>query len=201
MVELRQVRVIPLPLPRRPAVVCALLLSAATGPMAAAQTGPTVAPAACAGSPAVAERVARGDVSVAAAPSPSGGPLTPTVFSAETSRVQRDSLARHRASSAVHSNAAGDVATPTSGAAPGGASRSGSAIRSWTVQVASYETLDEATTMQQTLCQRGYDTRIVGTGRPYTVRVGRFDTSHAALAVARRLANRKLTVFITPAEP
>jgi cell division protein FtsN len=73
-------------------------------------------------------------------------------------------------------------------------------VRPWTVQVASYETLDEAQAMQATLCGRGYQARIVGAVRPYDVRVGRYPTSQAAMAVARRLTSRQLTVFVAPAE-
>jgi cell division protein FtsN len=68
------------------------------------------------------------------------------------------------------------------------------------VQVASYETFDEALAMQANLCARGYDARIRGSFRPYSVRVGRFTSSDSALAVARRLTTRTLTVFVTPAE-
>jgi cell division septation protein DedD len=72
--------------------------------------------------------------------------------------------------------------------------------RPWSVQVAAYETLDEAQAMQATLCGRGYEARVVGTVRPYDVRVGHYPTSGAALAVARRLTSRQLTVFVTPSE-
>jgi hypothetical protein len=54
--------------------------------------------------------------------------------------------------------------------------------------------------MQATLCSRGYEARIVGSVRPYDVRVGRYPTSGAAMAVARRLTSPRLTAFVTPAE-
>lgn len=72
--------------------------------------------------------------------------------------------------------------------------------RPWSVQVAAYETLDEAQAMQSTLCGRGYEARVVGAVRPYEVRVGHYPSSEAALAVARRLTSRQLTVFVTPSE-
>jgi cell division protein FtsN len=72
--------------------------------------------------------------------------------------------------------------------------------RQWTVQVASFESLTDAQSMQQSLCEHGYDARVLGAGRPYIVRVGRFATSRDALVTARRLSTPKLTVFVTQAE-
>jgi cell division protein FtsN len=72
--------------------------------------------------------------------------------------------------------------------------------RQWTVQVASFESLTDAQSMQQSLCGHGYEARVVGMARPYVVRVGRFSTSQDALVTARRLSTPKLTVFVTQAE-
>lgn len=72
--------------------------------------------------------------------------------------------------------------------------------RQWTVQVASFESLQDAQSMQQSLCEHGYEARVVGVARPYVVRVGRFPTSQDALVAARRLTTPKLTVFVTQAE-
>jgi cell division protein FtsN len=68
------------------------------------------------------------------------------------------------------------------------------------VQVASFESLQDAQSMQQSLCGHGYEARVVGAARPYVVRVGRFPTSQDALVTARRLSTPKLTVFVTQAE-
>ncbi len=76
----------------------------------------------------------------------------------------------------------------------------GANARQWTVQVASFESLLDAQSMQQSLCGHGYEARIVGAARPYVVRVGRFSTSQDALVTARRLSTPKLTVFVTQAE-
>jgi cell division protein FtsN len=80
------------------------------------------------------------------------------------------------------------------------AGKPNSKARQWTVQIASYESLEDAQTMQQSLCQHGFDARIVGVARPYMVRVGRYPSSQDALVAARRLTTPKLTVFVTPAE-
>jgi septal ring-binding cell division protein DamX len=76
----------------------------------------------------------------------------------------------------------------------------GTTAHQWTVQVASFETLADAQSMQQSLCGHGYEARVVGVARPYVVRVGRFPTSKDALAAARHLTTPKLTVFVTQAE-
>jgi cell division protein FtsN len=72
--------------------------------------------------------------------------------------------------------------------------------REWTVQVASFESLQDAQSMQQSLCGHGFEARVVGVARPYVVRVGRYSTSQDALVAARRLTTPKLTVFVTQAE-
>jgi cell division protein FtsN len=89
-----------------------------------------------------------------------------------------------------------DITKP--GTKPGG--KPGTTTHQWTVQVASFETLADAQSMQQSLCGHGYEARVVGVARPYVVRVGRFPTSKDALAAARHLTTPKLTVFVTQAE-
>jgi hypothetical protein len=140
-----------------------------------------------------------------------------TVFYTGASRFAASDTGAHAGPSApritvarpatVKTRASGDV-TPTTPPHSTGRSLARSTakrpalrrVRPWTVQVASYETLDEAQALQATLCGRGYEARIVGAVRPYDVRVGRYPTSQAAMAVARRLTSRQLTVFVAPAE-
>jgi cell division septation protein DedD len=101
----------------------------------------------------------------------------------------------------VRTHAAGDVAG--TGPAATGSSKTHAVVRRprvWTVQVASYETFDQALAMQASLCSRGYEARIRGAIRPFEVRVGRYANSDSALRIARRLTTRQLTVFVTPAE-
>jgi cell division protein FtsN len=69
--------------------------------------------------------------------------------------------------------------------------------RRWTIQVASFESLDEATTEQQQLCERGYDARVVGAFRPFSVRVGHFPSADSALTIARKLTTKHMTPFVT----
>ena len=91
-----------------------------------------------------------------------------------------------------HPAAATHTVTPTHATRP-----SGKTAPVWTVQVASYETIDQAQTLEQTLCQKGYAARIVGTNKPFTVQVGAYPSSDSAMVVARRLSSRELTVFVT----
>jgi cell division protein FtsN len=127
------------------------------------------------------------------------------VATADTGGRYADSAARRKSAAGtntVRAHASGDVAVT--------AASTGKRIpaihklvrraRSWTVQVAAYETFDEAQALQGMLCGRGYEARILGAVRPYDVRVGRFPTSDSALAIARRLSSRHLTVFVTPSE-
>jgi cell division septation protein DedD len=127
-----------------------------------------------------------------------------TRASADTGRHRADSSARAKSATTVRTPAAGEVAVGTSVATGGKRATVAHAVarrrRSWTVQVASYETFDEAQAMQEILCGRGYEARILGAVRPYDVRVGRFPTSDSALVVARRLGTRHLTVFVTPSD-
>ena len=77
---------------------------------------------------------------------------------------------------------------------------SGKTVPMWTVQVASYESLDQAQSLELTLCQKGYAARVIGTNKPFTVQVGAYPSSDSAMVVARRLSSRELTVFVTQAK-
>jgi cell division protein FtsN len=112
-------------------------------------------------------------------------PQTPATCIAPAAAAQRTTPGRVTVSSA------GDVAAKNAKTAK---------THQWTVQVASFESLQDAQSMQQSLCGHGYEARVVGVARPYVVRVGRFSTSQDALVAARRLTTPKLTVFVTQAE-
>ena len=89
------------------------------------------------------------------------------------------------------------VVQETSG---GDVAGTGVALPRWSVQVASFETLEGAETLQRALCARGYQARVIGMARPYSVRVGRYPSSNAALTVARALQPDHHGVFVTGAE-
>ena len=174
-------------------------------------------PASCPTPTGVARAVSPGDVSITTLDGPGNTPgaidlAQHTVFynnggavlsPGDTgSRATRSSAPGGSTSAAtVRTRAAGDVAA--AGSTTAGSSRkrtTTSRARLWTVQVASYETLDQAMAMQASLCSRGYEARVRGAVRPFEVRVGRYVSSDSALRIARRLTTRQLTVFVTPAE-
>ncbi len=115
-------------------------------------------------------------------------PQTPATCIAPAAAAQRTTPGRVTVSSA------GDVA------AKNAKNAKTAKTHQWTVQVASFESLQDAQSMQQSLCGHGYEARVMGVARPYVVRVGRFSTSQDALVAARRLTTPKLTVFVTQAE-
>jgi cell division protein FtsN len=116
-------------------------------------------------------------------PPPPVVPQTPATCVAPAAAAQRTTPGRVTVSSA------GDVAGKPNAKA-----------HQWTVQVASFESLQDAQSMQQSLCEHGFEARVMGVAKPYVVRVGRFSTSQDALVAARRLTTPKLTVFVTQAE-
>lgn len=165
--------------------------------------------------PAASQHVSHGDV-VVTNPAPTQGangmvvePTGQTIFYAGHSPKLFDSGSKspspHPASpstvaSATVASAGGDV-TARPATPPRLASGAKTAVRVWTVQVASYETLDDAQALETSLCQRGYDARIVGSGRaPFTVQVGAYPSSDSAMVVARHLSSPALTVFVTQAK-
>jgi len=79
--------------------------------------------------------------------------------------------------------------------------RAPSGPRKYTVQVAAYDTRDAAVTLQRSLISRGLEARVVGTTKPFRVRVGYYDTRAKADAAAQQLKSKQLTVYVTEAEP
>ena len=48
---------------------------------------------------------------------------------------------------------------------------------------------------------RGLDVRIVGTSKPFRVRIGRYETRAAAAAAAKQLKSKKIDAFVTDIGP
>ena len=92
----------------------------------------------------------------------------------DTSAARRDSAAR---AAAV-------------GAGAGGGGR-------YTLQVAAFQSKSEATRLVTRLAARGVDARVVGTVKPFRVRVGRYETRAAAVAAQKQLKAKKLDALIT----
>lgn len=70
----------------------------------------------------------------------------------------------------------------------------------WTIQVAAYSTHEAAERLRSTLAKRGYDARVVGSAKPFRVRVGRYATREAADAAATKMRADKLSAYVTEAE-
>jgi tetratricopeptide (TPR) repeat protein len=71
----------------------------------------------------------------------------------------------------------------------------------YTLQVAAYGTKAEADRVATRLRARDIDARVVGTKKPFRVRIGRYTTRGNAVAAQRELRSKKVTAFVTDIEP
>jgi tetratricopeptide (TPR) repeat protein len=71
----------------------------------------------------------------------------------------------------------------------------------YTLQLAAYGTKAEADRVAERLRARDIDARVVGTKKPFRVRIGRYTTRGNAVAAQRELRSKKVTVFVTDIEP
>jgi hypothetical protein len=85
--------------------------------------------------------------------------------------------------------------------APSGAPVPGRAGAGFSVQVAAYNTRQDATSLAARLKQRGFDVRVVGDKAPYRVRIGRYATRADANAALARVRASRLTGMVVEAEP
>ena len=112
----------------------------------------------------------------------------------------------------------GMAASPTPGAPIGATERSAAAAkrtvsdtagratstattREYSVQVAAYDTSAPADTLAKRLTGRGYEARVVGDGKPYRVRVGRYPTREGAVQALREMGRWNVRGVIVEAEP
>lgn len=70
----------------------------------------------------------------------------------------------------------------------------------YTIQVAAFSTQASADGLRDVLAARGYPARVVGTAKPFRVRVGRYATRAEADAAAAAMRAKKLTAYVTSAE-
>jgi tetratricopeptide (TPR) repeat protein len=76
-------------------------------------------------------------------------------------------------------------------------SRASEAKTRYTLQVAVYSSRSDATARVTRLKGLGFEARVVGTAKPFRVRIGRYATRAEAVAAQTRLKARKITVTIT----
>jgi cell division protein FtsN len=98
---------------------------------------------------------------------------------------------------------ASTTAARTTNTVKGSSTSSGAEASStkYTVQVGAYPTRTAAESHRKTLVARGVEARVVGSSAPYRVRVGRYTTRAQAEAAAQRLRAKKISVYVTEAEP
>jgi len=70
----------------------------------------------------------------------------------------------------------------------------------YSVQAAAFVTRDSAEVLAKRLSTRGYNVRIVGTSKPFRVRVGRYPTRDRAAEVLRELTQVNVKGMIVEAE-
>jgi cell division protein FtsN len=68
------------------------------------------------------------------------------------------------------------------------------------VQVAAYDTRAAADTLAKRLSTRGYNVRVVGSSKPFRVRVGRYPTRERAADAARQMAKLDVRGIVVEAE-
>jgi tetratricopeptide (TPR) repeat protein len=71
----------------------------------------------------------------------------------------------------------------------------------YTLQVAAYGTKAEADRVVARFRARDIDARVVGSKKPFRVRIGRYTTRGNAVAAQRELRSKKVTTFVTDIEP
>jgi TolA-binding protein len=90
--------------------------------------------------------------------------------------------------------------TSPSAAAPPAVASGAATHGRYTLQVAAFSTLASATGLRDVLVARGYPARVVGTAKPFRVRVGRYATRADADAAAKAMRAKKFTAYVTSAE-
>lgn len=71
----------------------------------------------------------------------------------------------------------------------------------YTLQIAAFNKRSDADALAKRLKARGIDGRIVGTSKPFRVRVGHYETRAAAAAAAKQLKAKKINASVTDIEP
>jgi cell division septation protein DedD len=107
-----------------------------------------------------------------------------------------DTTAQTAASRPASHAASPAPTTPAPSAVTSGTSNTGR----YTIQVAAFSTLASATGLRDALVARGYPARVVGTAKPFRVRVGRYATRAEANAAAGAMRAKKFTAYVTSAE-
>jgi cell division septation protein DedD len=119
-----------------------------------------------------------------------------TVTSADVELRNQLDYYSPRCANVAATGAVGD--TTGAGARKTGTSKQGR--QEYSVQAAAYVTRDSAEVLAKRLSTRGYNVRIVGTSKPFRVRVGRYPTRDRAAEVLRELTKVNVQGMIVEAE-
>jgi len=95
---------------------------------------------------------------------------------------------------------AGAGAALSAAGAPRTAGTPAAARQEYSVQVAAYDTRAAADTLAKRLSTRGYNVRVVGTAKPFRVRVGRYPTRERAADAAQQMAKLNVRGVVVEAE-
>jgi cell division septation protein DedD len=101
-----------------------------------------------------------------------------------------------RCANLAATGAAGD----TAGAATRNAGTPTQPRQEYSIQVAAYDTREAAEALAKRLSTRGYNVRVIGTNKPFRVRVGRYPTRDRAAEVVRQMAQVNVKGVIIEAE-
>ena len=101
-----------------------------------------------------------------------------------------------RCANPATTGAVGDI----TGVAARNNGRSTQARQEYSVQAAAYDTRGEAEALAKRLSMRGYNVRVIGTSKPFRVRVGRYPTRDRAAEVVREMAQVNVKGIIVEAE-
>jgi cell division protein FtsN len=127
--------------------------------------------------------------------------VTPSAAPAEQRTPAR--TAQTPAATRTPAAGAGTPATGTRTPATGRAVPEGSAapaVARYAVQVAAYNTREDAEKLVERLAARGFQARVVGTAKPFRVWVGRYATRADADAAHQRMRAANIIGFVTEAE-
>jgi len=91
-----------------------------------------------------------------------------------------------------------NVGTPAAAARNTGTSTQ--ARQEYSVQAAAYDTRGEAEALAKRLSMRGYNVRVIGSSKPFRVRVGRYPTRDRAAEVVQEMAQLNVKGIIVEAE-
>ena len=104
------------------------------------------------------------------------------------------------AASMAGDTAAGSSVARSSTGAPAAAAPPAPTRQEYSVQVAAYDTRAAADTLAKRLSTRGYNVRVVGSTKPFRVRVGRYPTRERAADAARQMAKLDVRGIVVEAE-